>query len=99
MVRDYSYDAENQLVKEKIGNQMISYGYDRVGNRTELKGTERSVYEYDKLNRLIRAGKKQYTYNANGYLVQKSESKRITRYRYDVEGNLADSRIAGRQKT
>ena len=89
MVRDYSYDAENQLIRETIGNQIVSYGYDRVGNRTELKGAERSVYEYDNLNRLILAGKKQYTYNANGYLVQKSESKRITRYRYDVEGNLA----------
>jgi RHS repeat-associated protein len=108
---DYTYDALNRLAKADYDTgQHFYYTYDRAGNRTE----ERKVlvpsadeiittYSYDAANRLIAVnglnytwdangnllndGTNTYTYNAANRLVQVSNAQNAIQNVYDGAGN------------
>ncbi|MBE0557985.1 MAG: hypothetical protein IH628_12205, partial [Proteobacteria bacterium] len=89
----YAYDSEGQLLKEEAPEGTIRYAYDALGNRLETQGRERTVYEYDLLNRLVRAGKTHFEYDANGRVIRETEAGRTTAYAYDTEGHLTGVKL------
>lgn len=72
---EYEYDDTYKLIKEVIshpvnGKSVISYTYDKVGNRLTMT-TDGNVlsYTYDKNNRLLSEGENTYTYDSNGNIL------------------------------
>ena len=95
-VRSYTYDTMGQLVKESVaGGETIAYRYDPAGNRLEVTGAETKKYLYDSLNRLIREGNTEYSYDANGRLIKKRERGSETHYSYDFEGRMTGVDLPG----
>ena len=68
-----------------------------MGNRLEATGAETKKYVYDSLNRLIREGNTEYSYDANGHLVKKTERGSETRFTYDFEGRMIGLDLPGGQ--
>jgi RHS repeat-associated protein len=100
---DYTYDALNRLTEEKIGdavvgNRIIGYGYDLVGNRfTKTDTLEASTtYSYDKNNRLntTTQGPKvtDFTYDKNGSLKTRSSGTETVTYDWINDG---ENRLVG----
>ena len=88
--RKFTYDALNRLIKETTPDgERVSYTYDRIGNRIAKAGRESTAYQYDSLNRLIRAGNFQYKYDVNGNLTEKITPDGTIQYNYDADKNLA----------
>ncbi len=74
-VHDYSYDNRDQLIEanhSSASNPDETYGFDANGNRTasSLHGT---AYETGDANRLLSDGTFNYTYDAEGNLVGRTE--------------------------
>ena len=77
-VWNYTYDAANRLLSEQFTansnpDEVLdsrAYTYDLAGNRltTTINGTSVQT-EYDELNRIVRAGDVDFTYDANGNLL------------------------------
>ena len=105
----YTYDALGRLVKTDVTNHStdknssITYGYDKVGNRTSMtKDGVTTSYKYNELNQLTSSvenkdGKetsnKTYTYDANGNQTKEKDSvTNITvENTYDVDNRLSTS--------
>lgn len=84
---DYNYDHAGRLAEVKRdGTVTASYGYDANGNRTNLNGA--TIAHYDDQDRLLDYQDTTYQYSANGELKQKSSGSEVTKYDYDVLGNL-----------
>jgi RHS repeat-associated protein len=84
---DYSYDSAGRLVKvEQDGTATARYGYDDNGNRTTVNGAV--IAHYDDQDRLLDYRNASYEYTANGELKTKTVNGTLTRYDYDVLGNL-----------
>jgi RHS repeat-associated protein len=84
---DYGYDTAGRLFEVKRdGVVTASYGYDPNGNRTHLNGA--AIAHYDDQDRLLDYQRATYQYSANGELQQKSVGSQVTKYSYDVLGNL-----------
>ena len=107
--KKYTYDALGRLVKTDVTNHStgknssITYGYDKVGNRTSMtKDGVTTIYKYNELNQLTSSvenkdGKetsnKTYTYDANGNQTKEKDS--ITNVTventYDADNRLSTS--------
>ena len=90
-VVDYTYDSTDKLLEERITNldgstSVISYTYDKVGNRlTKTENGVTTTYTYDANNRLV---KEDDIYDDNGNLTEKIGSDEQVRYTYDAENHL-----------
>jgi YD repeat-containing protein len=89
----YTYDAAGQLeTVSNDGTQVVAYGYDSNGNRTDtfasFPAPETASVTYDDQGRLLTYGDTTFTYTANGELRSKTEGGQSTTYTYDVLGNL-----------
>ena len=107
--KKYTYDALGRLVKTDVTNHStgknssITYGYDKVGNRTSMtKDGSTTSYEYNSLNQLkssieSKDGKetsnKTYSYDVNGNQTEEKDSvTNITvENTYDVDNRLSTS--------
>ncbi|MEN2774877.1 discoidin domain-containing protein [Acetivibrio clariflavus] len=91
---EYTYDDCYRLKEEKItdpllGNRVISYEYDKAGNRIEKNDNGIiTVYEPDDNNRIRSAGSVKYDYDDNGNLKSKVDGNIVTTYQYDAENRL-----------
>ena len=105
----YVYDSQQRLLQKTLPNQTIlEYGYDAIGNRTQLKltfpqGESQEVkYEYDALGRLTHIltaeGTTVYGYDAGGNL-QTVTYPNGTRsiYQYDTLNRLVEIQHQDRQ--
>lgn len=85
----YAYDPGRQLVSEShpaLGEK--HYAYDGAGNRLG-DGASTNAWEYNQMNQLVKAGDRQYEYDANGNAVRESISNAVYRnYEYDVQNQL-----------
>jgi len=95
----YAYDAVYRLTQETIdepgvaNDQVITYGYDAVGNRTQMdRDGLVTIYSYDENDRLLTeassAGTLTSTYDANGNLETRGNGASSDSYTYDGENRL-----------
>jgi len=90
----YGYDDAGRLVEvRKDGVVQTTWGYDDNGNRTQVNGLE--VAHYDDQDRLLDYQGANYAYTANGELLTKTQGANVTRYGYDVLGNLRQVTLPG----
>jgi len=89
-ITQYEYDAANRLVRVVRDNEVTEYRYDAVGNRTSVAVNGELVkYETGKGNRLLKAGKKAFAYDADGNVISRTtESGETYAYEYDVANRL-----------
>lgn len=83
----YGYDLAGRLVEvKKDGLVQTTWAYDDNGNRTQVNGAV--IAHYDDQDRLLDYAGATYAYTANGELQTKTQGASVTRYDYDVLGNL-----------
>lgn len=86
----YAYDNADRLWQVSIGGAIErEYGYDANGNRTALvmsSGTE--TCSYDAQDRIASCDDTLYEHNLVGQRTRKTVQNTVTRYDYDVLGNL-----------
>ena len=81
--RTYTYDAQNQLLSEKIGSDTTSYTYDTAGNIRSITGpgvTKTFTYDVTGLYKI--------TYDA---ATNSLTATRVASYEYDAWGNVTYS--------
>jgi RHS repeat-associated protein len=84
----YDYDLAGRLNRvEKTGISVVTYSYDRNGNRLTAPHLS-TTPTYDDQDRLIQYGQTTYAYTANGELRSKDAGGQTTTYDYDVLGSL-----------
>jgi RHS repeat-associated protein len=84
----YGYDPAGQLSEVKTNGTVTStYTYDGNGNRLTGPGLATSP-TYDDQDRLKHYGETTYSYTDNGELKTKTTGAEVTKYDYDVLGNL-----------
>lgn len=93
---DYAYDTVGQLVEVKRdGTTVEAYSYDAVGNRIGMTNTltgetlTASDYHYDADNKLLQAGIRTFTYDADGRVQTARLSGVATTFHYSTDGTLA----------
>lgn len=90
----YGYDQLYRLVTEDVVDQVngdfsARYQYDWVGNRTlKTIGDVSTIYVYDKNDRLLQAGAKNYTYDLNGNTLTENFDGGINTYVWDGKNRL-----------
>lgn len=94
----YRYDPAGRLVEITTNGQVTdTWGYDPNGNRISHNG--QTIAQYDDQDRLTRhtdgGTQRDYGYTANGELLTKTEGNAVTRYAYDVLGNLRQVTLPG----
>ncbi|MEP1229093.1 MAG: RHS repeat-associated core domain-containing protein, partial [Litorimonas sp.] len=89
----YSYDDNQRLITEDIGSNIAtqrstSYGYDAVNNRIRYESDNGSrAYTYAPTsNRLDKIGRKSFSYDERGNLLEDRDGKR--RFEYDVTNRM-----------
>ena len=86
---DYFYNGNGRLYKVVRNGETIEYTFDGNGNRlTKTDSSGSRAASYDAQDRLVSDGDCQYSYTANGELLQKQCGSAVTAYQYDVLGNL-----------
>jgi len=93
---DYAYDTVGQLVEVKRdGVAVETYAYDAVGNRIGMTNSltgetlTASDYRCDADNKLLQAGIRTFTYDADGRVQVARLSGTATTYHYNTDGTLA----------
>lgn len=92
----YSYDALSRLtsVTDPSGIR-TKYTYDPVGNLLSIAGVgQPTQFTYDAADRLLKAGKSTFTYDANGNRISMNNGV-ITRYAYDAANRLIQASRGG----
>ncbi|MDB5390623.1 MAG: repeat-associated core domain protein, partial [Planctomycetaceae bacterium] len=87
---DYGYDATGQLISVKLPNgRTIVYQYDAAGNRISVtdNGTV-TDYASNSVNEYTSVGTTNYTYDADGRLLTKTDESGTTNYSYDDRNHL-----------
>ncbi|WP_367154822.1 RHS repeat-associated core domain-containing protein [Methylomonas sp. HYX-M1] len=87
---DYAYDMAGHLIEvKKNGVVVSSYTYDTNGNRlsSNIGGTV-ATGTYDDQDRLLSYAGATYSYTLNGELAAKTVDSSVTKFTYDVLGNL-----------
>ncbi|MCG7940360.1 MAG: PKD domain-containing protein [Candidatus Thiodiazotropha lotti] len=93
-VYSYTYDPAGRLSEvSENGTTTSTYTYDQNSNRTHVNGI--LVGEYDDQDRLVSYEGATYSYTPNGELESKTEAGVVTRYSYDVFGNLIQVTLPG----
>ena len=86
----YTYDAADRLTVVTVnGSIAATYTYDANDNRLNVaddRGPRNGAY--DDQDRLLSMGAATYTWTPNGELATKDVDGQVTRYTYDVLGNL-----------
>ncbi len=90
----YAYDQLYQLISES-GNSIHTYEYDSHYNRRSKDGL---AYTLNALNQLLSDGTYTYSYDLNGNMQQKTDSKNTVKYTYDALDRLT-AVINGNKKT
>ncbi|XCN75438.1 MAG: RHS repeat-associated core domain-containing protein [Candidatus Electrothrix aestuarii] len=91
---EYTYDSLYRLTDEEItdpvqGNAVISYTYDKVGNReTKTVGGVTQSYDYNDNDRLENDDTSTYLYDNNGNLTHKTVGSETIEYVYDDSNRL-----------
>lgn len=78
-------DALHQLEGE-TGEYPDTYTFDALGTLSSKDGEK---CQYDSEHRVIQIGKRQFSYDADGLLIEKREPQGITQYQYDALGRLS----------
>jgi len=88
----YEYDLLRQLVSATdVDGTVTRYSYDATGNRiSEQIGSDTTYYTTNELNQYTKAGNTNYSYDAAGNLITKTDAEGTTTYSYDLEGNLVN---------
>ncbi|WP_456377438.1 hypothetical protein [Thiolapillus sp.] len=87
----YQYDNADRLTQASYpDNSSDAYSYDPTGNRLTDQSTGTTQWEYAPDDRLLKAGTEQHQYDANGSLIQISNSPREKTLRYDSSGRLKE---------
>ncbi|MCP4580616.1 MAG: RHS repeat protein, partial [candidate division Zixibacteria bacterium] len=99
--KEFSYDARKRKTAERdvlseSEAHLVSYAYDSVGNLTSKtdKNSNRTRYEYDALNRLIKVidpigGETVYDYDIRNNLISLTDANgNSTRFEYDRNSRL-----------
>ena len=95
---DYTYDADNQLVKVVMpGGRTIQYVYDANGNRATVSDTALSsvTYSVNNLNEYVTVGSTTYGYDADGNLISSTTGGVTTTYTYNDRDQLASATVGG----
>ncbi len=102
VIWDYTYDTVGQLVEvRRDGVAVEAYAYDAVGNRIGVTNTltgetlTAGDYRYDADNRLLQAGIRTFTYDADGRVQTTRLSGVITTFHYNTDGTLAGVDLPG----
>ncbi len=88
----YGYDAKGQLTSLGLpGGRMITYQYDGAGNRIAVNdsGGDTTNYTTNNMNQYTAAGSAQFTYDANGNLITRTDNSGTTTYTYNLLGQLS----------
>jgi RHS repeat-associated protein len=104
---DYAYDAIGQLVEVKRDGETVeAYAYDALGNRIGMTNTltgevlKATDYRYDADHKLLQAGIRTFTYDADGRVQTMRLSGVMTTLHYNADGTLAGVGLPdGRQIT
>jgi RHS repeat-associated protein len=86
--RAFQFDANGRLVGVTEGASSTTYAYDGQGNRLSVTRGAQEVYSYDAQDRLLQRGSTSYAYAPDGWLQTKTNGTAVTRYAYDLFGNL-----------
>jgi len=99
---DYAYDSVGQLVEVKRDGVIVeAYAYDAVGNRigmtNALTGETLTPgdYRYDADSKLLQAGIRTFTYDADGRLQTARLPGVATTFHYNTDGTLAAVDLPG----
>jgi len=92
----YEYDAVGQLThavlastNPSIPDQDIRYTYDAAGNRTQVVVNGDTIdYSTNTMNQYTTVGERDYSYDADGNLIEVVGPEGITTYGYDYENRL-----------
>lgn len=91
----YAYDAAGQLVTYRNGQEVESYTYDRLGNRTakSINGVQKAACQYNALNQLTAMTEEgieyHYGYDKQGNLTEERRGDSpIRQYVYDATGRM-----------
>ena len=89
-VTKYEYDAKGQLVTVTQGEKVTQYEYDSVGNRVSVTvNGVKEVCATGKDNRLLKAGKAVFDYDADGNMVSRTVADgKNYHYTYDAANRL-----------
>ena len=88
--REYRYDKASRLIGVRCSELDLeeSFALDSCGNRT-------AGSKYDPSNRLLRQGRREFTYDALGNLVAELGARIHWRYRYNGRGQLVGVDLPG----
>ena len=91
--KSFAYDALDRLTSYISGSTNLTYGYDANGNRTSLGGSSSIAYTIaGASNRLLGAGPRAFTYDADGNLTADNQVTAILGYTYDASGRLVTAK-------
>lgn len=83
----YEYNDRQQLRSES-GHSPHSYAHDSIGNRIQKDGLKHAIRP---LNQLASDGKRDYSYDANGNMVEvREDGKVFQKYHYDALDRLSE---------
>ncbi|GBC59957.1 hypothetical protein DENIS_0899 [Desulfonema ishimotonii] len=93
---DYDYDEMGRLLTVlKDGTPVEEYRYDAAGRRNYELNTRRGIsrtadgdFDYDDADCLTEIGDADYEYDADGFLLQKTDGADVTQYDYSLWGEL-----------
>ena len=93
-VTQYEYDAKSQLVKVMQGMNVTEYVYDSVGNRTSVTiNGVKEEYITGRDNRLLKAGKAEFNYDADGNIVTRTQGDgKSYSYQFDAQNRLIQAK-------
>jgi RHS repeat-associated protein/uncharacterized repeat protein (TIGR01451 family) len=92
----YTYDDVEQLINAvyaavttNVPNQNLTYVYDSVGNRTQsIENGVTNSYTANNLNQYYSVGQTNYTFDADGNLIQEASPEGTNTYTYNDENRL-----------
>jgi RHS repeat-associated protein len=91
--KSFGYDALDRLTGYTSGSTGLTYGYDANGNRTSLGGSSSIAYTIaGASNRVLDAGPRTFTYDADGHLTADNQATTILGYTYDASGRLVTAK-------
>ena len=90
----YKYDPSSQLVKwVNPQNDTVEYIYDSRGNRiVQIKNGREEGYSVNSVNQYLSYNETEsFSYDANGFLNQKTSQRRTERFVFNEEGKLIET--------